>query len=112
MGYQAVRALSGTLDTIATTVEAAAKVIEDPALPQIACHVLRLHRIARSGDPGPACPPLMLTDVQKQRGIGLYLVDPLLRGAVWARQNPAAAVGIVTGVVGLIGYVGYRIGRP
>lgn len=110
MAYQ--KALSGTLDTIASTVEAAARVIEDPALPQITCHVLRLNRIARSGDPGPACPPLALSAAQKQRGIGLYLVDPLLRGAVWTRQNPAAAVGLVAGVVGLIGYVGYRLGRP
>ena len=93
-----------------TALQAASKVLVDPALPEVSCHVLRLNKITKGKHPGPACAKVRYTASQKATGVGLARVVKPLRAAVWARQNPVVAVGIGAGVVGLIWWVGYRMG--
>jgi hypothetical protein len=91
--------------------QAASKVIQDPALPEIICHVLRLNKITEGKSPGPVCAKINYTAAQKRTGLGLARVTKPLRAAVWARQHPAVAAGIGAGVVGFIWFVGYRMGK-
>lgn len=92
-------------------VQAASKVITDPALPEITCHVLRLNAIVEGRDPGPPCARKVYTAVEKHKGVGLSLATTPLRMIVWARKNPAIAIGAGVGVVGLIWYLGYLMGK-
>jgi hypothetical protein len=103
--------VSSLLTRGASALKAASKVIEDPALPQITCHVLRLNKITRNEDPGPPCPKIVLTEAQRRKGVGLAAAEKPLRAFVWARKNPAIAIGIGVGVVGMIWYVGYAMGK-
>ena len=92
-------------------VRAASKVIEDPALPEVACHILRLNRVSAGQHPGPSCPRKVYTALQKRKGVGLSSITKPLRAAVWARQNPAVSIGIGLGVIGIFVGVGYWIGK-
>lgn len=111
MGYISQGDAVSTLDRLGPAVLAASKIIEDPALPEIACEVLRLNRVVARQDPGLPCPRRVLTEEQKRKGVGLHLARRPLRAYVWARQHPGAAWGIGLGVVLAIGLVGYSIGR-
>lgn len=92
-------------------IAAAGKVIQDPGLPEITCHVLRLNKITEGKDPGPPCPRRHYTTADKRRGVGLSRAATPLRVVVWAREKPvvAAAIGIAT--VGFLVGVGYYWGR-
>jgi hypothetical protein len=93
-----------------TAVQAAAKVLEDPALPEVTCQVLRLNALA-SNRPSPVCPAQRYTLAQKQKGIGLHLAVTPLRIAVWARMHPLLATAVAGGsVLGLVG-LGYALGK-
>jgi hypothetical protein len=111
MSYISQSGVTETLDKLAPAVLAASKVIEDPALPEIACEVLRLNRVVSHQNPGLPCQRRVLTEADKRKGVGLYLAREPLRAYIWARQNPALAIGIGLGVVGIIGAIGYAIGR-
>lgn len=111
MSYIATSGVTETLDKLAPAVLAVSKVIEDPALPEIACEILRLNKVVAGQHPGLPCPRKVLTEAQKRKGVGLYLAREPLRAYVWARQNPGLTISIGLGVVGLIGAIGYAMGR-
>jgi hypothetical protein len=92
-------------------VQAASKVIQDPALPEITCNILRLNRVIEGKTPGPPCTKQRYTPAQKKRGVGLHLAVAPLRAAVWARSNPALAIGVGVGAVGLLVGIGYWLGK-
>ncbi len=103
--------ITATLDKLAPTVLAVSKVVEDPALPEIVCEVLRLNKVTAGLDPGPSCPRRVLTEADKRKGLGLYVARAPLRGYVWARQHPGLAWGAAIAAVGIIGLIGYSLGR-
>ena len=112
MSYVAQGAdIAAALDKAAPTILAVSKVVEDPALPEIVCEVLRLNKVVAGQPAGPSCPRRVLTAAQKSKGVGLYVAREPLRAYIWARQNPALAWGAGLAVVGLIGLVGYTLGR-
>lgn len=112
MAYTATGAdIAEILDKAAPAVLAASKVIEDPALPEIVCEVLRLNKVVSGQNPGPSCPRRVITGADKRKGVGLYVAREPLRAYVWARQNPFLALGAAAALVGVIGYVGYSMGR-
>lgn len=92
-------------------IKAAAKVVEDPALPEVTCNILRLNKVVEGKSPGPACRRQRYTKAQKRRGVGLHLAVTPLRLTVWARQHPALAIGAGVAVLGALVGVGYWIGR-
>lgn len=92
-------------------VAAAGKVIQDPGLPEITCHLLRLNKITEGKDPGPPCPRPRYTTADKRRGVGLSRAATPLRAVVWARERPVAAIGIGIATVGLLVGIGYYWGR-
>lgn len=92
-------------------VAAVAKVVQDPALPEVTCHVLRLNKITEGKDPGPPCVRKVYTPSEKKQGIGLTLAVTPLRAAVWARGNPVLAAGAGLAVAGVLIGVGYALGR-
>lgn len=88
---------------------AASKVVEDPALPEVGCHLLRLNKAARGLPVGPPC----ASAIYPKRGLGVGLsraVKPL-RALVWARTHPITSSAMVSGAVGLLVLLGYYIGR-
>ncbi len=99
-----------SLDTIGNVALATARVVEDPYLPEVACQLLRLNAIERGMAPGRGCVQTTRRSASG-KGIGLRYVAQPLRAAVWARQNPVAAIGIAASAVFLIGYIGYQIGK-
>lgn len=103
--------IAATLDKVAPTILAVSKVVEDPALPEVVCEVLRLHNVTKGLPPGPSCPRRVFTEADKRKGVGLYVAREPLRAYVWARQNPGMAWGAAMVAVGLIGLVGYTLGR-
>lgn len=92
-------------------VEAVSKVIQDPALPEVTCHLLRLNKLTEGRPPGPPCTRRSYSAAQRRQGVGLTLAVRPLRAAVWARENPVAAVAVGAGAVGALVGVGYLIGR-
>ena len=94
-----------------TTIEAAAKILKDPALPDVACNVLRLNRVVEDKPPGEPCPKRYYTAAQRQQGVGLHVAVAPLRAYIWARQNPVLAVGIGVGAVALIYSLGFAAGK-
>lgn len=92
-------------------IAAAAKVIEDPALPEITCHVLRLNKLTEGKDPGGTCARRAYTEQEKQKGIGLTVLAKPLRLAVWTRQNPILAGLIGASVAGAFIGIGYLWGK-
>jgi hypothetical protein len=92
-------------------VDAASKVIADPALPEVVCQILRLNKITTGTDAGIPCAKRVYSAVEKHQGVGLTRVTTPLRIAVWARAHPGVAIAAGVGLVGLIGYVGYMIGK-
>lgn len=92
-------------------VAAVAKVVQDPALPEVTCHVLRLNKITEGKDPGPPCTRRRYMLTEKKQGIGLTLAVTPLRVAVWARANPLLAAGAGLAVAGLLVGAGYSMGR-
>lgn len=91
--------------------QAAAKVIQDPALPEVTCNILRLNRAVEGKNPGPPCQRHVYTQAQKKRGVGLHLAIHPLRGYTWARQNPALAIGLGASAIALIFGLGYMLGE-
>jgi len=89
----------------ADAIKAATKVIEDPALTEVACNVLRLNRIVEELPPGPPCPRREYTDSEKRRGVGLYQVVGPIRAYSWYFKNrvPLALIGGVVLAVSLVG---------
>lgn len=87
--------LAGPLDAVMGAVQAASKIVEDPALPEVTRLVLKLHSLQRSSAPtrpgAPAPAPA--------RGIGLAKIVPPLRAYVYAEENwwvkPAAIAAIL-----------------
>jgi hypothetical protein len=104
-------AQGATLDTIAPAIFAAAKIVEDPAVPEIACEVIRLNKVMAGQNPGPPCQRRVLTPADKRKGVGLYVARQPLRAYVWARQHPGTTLAIGAGIVLAIGLVGYTIGK-
>ena len=102
---------SALIDRAAPTVLAAARVIEDPALPEVTCQVLRLHTIAAGQPVGAPCKRIVITDTDKRKGIGLYAARDPLRAYVWARQHPLLATLVGVGIVGGLYYLGYSAGK-
>lgn len=92
-------------------VAAVAKVVQDPALPEVTCHVLRLNKITEGRDPGPPCTRRRYTLSEKKQGIGLTLAVTPLRAAVWARAHPLLAMGAGLAVAGVLVGAGYTMGR-
>ena len=92
-------------------IQAASKVIMDPALPEVTCNVLRLNRVVEGGGAGPACARVRYTTAQKKQGVGLYMAVTPLRLATWARANPALAIMAGMGVVGGLVGLGYMLGK-
>lgn len=103
--------IASLINTGGPAIQAASKVISDPALPEITCNILRLNKVVAGQDPGPACAKRVYTAAQKRQGVGLSIAVVPLRVAVWARKNPALAIAAGASVVGLIGYIGYSIGK-
>lgn len=99
------------LGSIGSTLDAAGKVVSDPALSDVACHLLRLNKITEGKPPGPPCLRRVYTKAQKEKGIGLYMAVKPLRAFIWARQRPAAAIAIGVGAVGALVGLGYLLGR-
>jgi len=91
-------------------IQAAAKVVEDPALPEVTCNVLRLNKIAEGKDTGGPCARVRYSAAQKRKGIGLHAAVMPLRVTVWARANPTLAVVAGAGVVGGFVALGYYLG--
>lgn len=115
MGYTIQTGLGDTLSDLITkggpAIQAASKVISDPALPEITCHILRLNNVVAGKNPGPPCPRTAYSPAQKRQGVGMHLATKPLRAAVWARRHPAVAIGIGVGVVGLFVGIGYAMGK-
>jgi hypothetical protein len=96
---------------IGGAIDAASKIIEDPALPETACNVLRLNRAVEGKETGKPCNRRIYTALDRQRGVGLHLTLAPLRAATWAHENPVAALAIGAGVVGGLVGLGYWLGR-
>lgn len=94
------------LGDISSTIDAVAKITEDPALPEVACNVLRLNRVTE-GKSAPPCSRRVYTAADRHKGVGLYAALPPLRAFVWTRQHPVAAVAVGAGVVGGLVALGY-----
>jgi hypothetical protein len=95
------RATGSILDTAGQALEAAGKVIEDPALPEVTRIVLRLNATTKGGAGGklPA------------RGIGLSSAVTPLRGFLYYRENPwVVPVGLIA-ILGAPFYMGYLFGK-
>jgi hypothetical protein len=104
-------ALSDLISRGGPALQAGSKVISDPALPEIVCNVLRLNKVVAGKDAGPPCARKVYTIAQKRKGIGLHAGVGPLRTIVWARKNPAIAIGAGVGVVGLLVGLGYWMGK-
>ena len=102
---------NATLDRVGSAVEAASKVIEDPYLPEVTCHLLRLNRISRGENPGAPCSRTVVTAAQRGKGVGMGIAAKGLRVFAWARTNPGLAIGVGVGAVGLVFGLGYLVGR-
>lgn len=92
-----------------SAISAASKVVQDPALPEITCHVLRLNKMAEGKPPGLPCPRPSYTG--KGGGIGLALAVVPLRAVVWARENPVLAGAAGLAAVGALVGLGYYWGK-
>lgn len=99
------------VEKVGPAVQAASKVVADPALPEVTCHVLRLNRVTEGLNPGAPCVKKKYSVAEKKQGIGLHLATQPLRIAVWAKQHPSVAIGVGLGLVGVIWGVGYTMGR-
>jgi hypothetical protein len=93
------------------TLEAVSKVVLDPALPEVACNVLRLNHVIEGRPAGIPCSRKVYTADQKRKGVGLYMAVTPLRIVTWARENPAVAIGVGAGVISLIFGLGYIWGK-
>lgn len=102
---------SNLLKRAGPALQAGSKVISDPALPEIICNVLRLNKVVAGKDPGPPCVRKVYTAAQKRKGVGLHIATGPIRTIVWARRNPAIAIGAGLGVVGLLVGIGYWMGK-
>lgn len=81
-----------------------AKVISDPYLPEVLCHVDQLASI-EAGAPIAACP---IMPPGRAGGIGLRKVVVPLRAYVYAEQHPwvyPVAIGAAIGIPFLLGYL-------
>lgn len=103
--------LGADLETIGSAVRAAGKIAEDPYLPEVACHVLRLNQITTTGDPGKPCLPTIVSPDKRNKGVGLSAVVGPLRAFTWARTHPIETMGIGILVVGGIFLLGYGAGK-
>lgn len=103
--------LISNIDKLGPAVQAASKAIEDPALPELSCNVLRLNKVVEGRNPGAPCKRKVYTAAQKKKGLGLHLAITPLRIATWSRQHPAIATGIGLCVLGMIWGIGYQMGK-
>lgn len=101
------------LGGITDVASAAAAVVGDPCLPEVATLVLRLHAAEQpkrggggGGGGGPAGPP-----APPARGIGLCAAVKPLRTIVWLREKPHRIPMAVGGVAMLFVLAGYALGR-
>jgi hypothetical protein len=92
-------------------IEAGARVAEDPYLPEVTCHILRLDKITDGLAPGPRCLKTVATKAHKDRGIGMESAAGPLRAFVWYKEHPAIVAALGLGAVGLVWYLGYSMGR-
>lgn len=92
-------------------VEAAARLVEDPALPEVACQILRLEKIHHGESPGSPCPLTVVTKSAAGKGVGLSAATTPLRAFVWTQEHPVAAWSLIVGAVGLIWAIGFSSGR-
>lgn len=106
-----LQAALGDLEDVKGGIIAAAKIGEDPALPEVTCLILRMNRITEGRPLGPSCPKQTYTEAQKKRGIGLTSAVAPLRAAVWAREHPIAALGVGAALIGSVALIGYYAGK-
>ena len=100
-----------SIDNLGTTIDAVSKVVEDPALPEVACNILRLNEATEGKQVSPPCVRRSYSAAQRRQGVGLYMAVVPLRAATWARQHPITAVAVGIGVVGGLIGLGYYLGR-
>lgn len=105
------QALGASLDTVGSAIQAASKIAEDPFLPEVICQILRLNKISAGQDPGPACPPTMVSAGREGKGIGLSVAVSPLRAFAWSRAHPIPAMAAAIGAVGAVFLLGYFTGR-
>jgi hypothetical protein len=105
------RQLGADIETIGSAVKAAGKIAEDPFLPEIACQIFRLNKIATNQNAGAACSHTIVAPKDRDKGVGLSVVAGPMRAFVWARAHPiqAAAVGVLA-ILGIYS-LGYAVGR-
>ncbi len=109
MSYQEVGldipALITTAQKIGST---SLKVLEDPYLPELLCHVNRLNAIQEKRDPGPAC---RRTPKDLPGGIGLEDTITPIRIFTSVKQQPVWGYASVALIVGGIAGIGYFLGK-
>lgn len=87
--------------------DSAMHVVEDPALPEVACRVNQLWAIENKRTV-PACPK---TSTTLRGGVGLRQVLIPMRGVVYAQQHPWVKPAAVAAVLGVPFLIGYLVGR-
>lgn len=102
-------ALSGVTDVAL----AAASVVQDPCLYDVATLLLKLNQLEQQpvvkvptlpGAPVPPPPPPV-------KGIGLCKAVGPLKAVVYVRQNPLVGIAAAAGIVGAIFALGYLAGK-
>lgn len=85
----------------------AADVASDPYLAEVLCRVQQLKAIERNQSVA-VCP---VTPDAPGIGVGLRRLMPVLRGYVFAEQNPWAYLVAASVVIGVPMLIGYQIGK-
>ena len=100
---------SELLGMVSSAGSAAARVIEDPHLPEVTCHILRLNAIEKGQKPGPKCKKIPKATAVG-RGIGLRYATGPLRTFVAVRERPWIVPVVVGGLLGGVFLLGYVAG--
>ena len=101
---QRARAAMGDLTS---TLNAAVDVASDPYLPEIVCRIQQLKQVAQN-QPVQQCTD---TPDSVPGGLGLRNAMPVLRGYVYAQQNPWVYPVAILAVLGLPFVLGFELGR-
>ena len=91
----------------APVIQAGAKVISDPYLPEVTCRLVQLSAL-ENRQPVPACPS---TPMDRTGGIGLRKLVRPLRAAVYAEQHPWVKPVALLAAIGIPVAIGYALGR-
>lgn len=98
------RSFGDWVDTIGT----AADVASDPYFPELVCRIQQLKAIDHGKAPSVCANTV---DTGSGDGVGLRRGMPVLRGYVYAQQNPWVYPLLAAAVVGLPLLIGYRLGQ-